>query len=122
MQKAMLKGFDPSEIVETHKDFFDKYNFSMHFDEEVYVAEEVYEQTVGEYKQIISDNPTDAKAHYELGLLYEQNGFLDEAIREYQMATYMNIDGDEAKQALDRLKGRTRERENAGEKDAVLRW
>ncbi len=98
MEKAMLKGFDPSEIVEAHTVFFDKYNFSMNS------KEEVYEQAVDEYKQIIAVNPTDAKAHYELGLLHEQNGCLDEAVREYKIAAYLSIDDDEARQALDRLK------------------
>jgi len=98
IEKAMLKGFDPSEIVKDHKDFFDKYNFSMNFEEEV------YQQTVDEYKQIVAANPTDAKVHYELGLLYEQNGSLTEAVREYKIATYLSVDDDEARQALDRLK------------------
>lgn len=122
IQKAMLKGFDPSEIVEAHQDFFDKYNFSMNFGGEVYVEEEVYEQTVDEYQQIISITPTDAKAHYELGLLHEQNGFLDEALREYQMAAYLSIGDNDAKTALDRLKGRNRESEAAKKQDNAPQW
>lgn len=116
IQKAMLKGFDPSEIINAHKDFFEKYNFSVMFEEEV------YEQTVDEYKHIISANPADAKLHYELGLLHEQNGFLDEAVREYQIATYLSIDDDEAKQALDKLKEEKREGEKLGKRDNAPQW
>ena len=41
-------------------------------------------------------NPDDAEAHFNLGVIYGQQGRTDEAIREYQAALRINPDDAEA--------------------------
>ena len=50
----------------------------------------------GEYQAALRINPDYAEAHYNLGVVYGQQGRTDEAIREYQAALRINPDYAEA--------------------------
>ena len=93
MKKAVSKGYDVSEILEEHKDFFKKHGFAGQ------PEYDLYEELIAEYKQIIEADPDNADAHYNLGCIYERKGMIDSAISEYQIASYINPDSDIAKRA-----------------------
>jgi Flp pilus assembly protein TadD len=50
------------------------------------------DKAIAEFEEAIKINPDDAKAHYNLGLTYDNQGRLDEAIAEYQEAIRLDPD------------------------------
>ncbi len=55
-------------------------------------AQKVYKEegTIKRFKEILESNPDNYEAHYNLGLLYEANFMLDEALNEYKKASIVN--------------------------------
>lgn len=97
MRKAMTKGYDPSTLLEEHAEFFQKHGF-MHIDD----AES--SRTEQQVKELIWQDPTSAESHYQLGVLYERRGLQEKALREYQLASYMDPKRLDIKHAIRRLR------------------
>jgi len=95
MKKAMLKGYDTSEIMEDHREFFQKHGFGL---------QPEYEELIAEYKRIIEAEPDNDEAYCNLGIIYERQGMLNNAISQYRMAIYINPTNPRARRALERLK------------------
>jgi curved DNA-binding protein CbpA len=100
LRKAVLKGYDISRIMEDHSDFFQKHGFG---GEPGY---DIYEELTVEYKSIIEEEPDNADAHYNLGVIYEKKGMIDAAISEYQIASYIAPGNTNARSAVRRLRRR----------------
>ena len=98
IRRAVLKGYDISQIAEEHNDFFQKHGFE---DAPQY---DIYEELISEYRSIINEEPSNVEAHYELGCIYEKTGRIDAAISEYNIASYIDPDHLEAKKAANRLR------------------
>ena len=98
IRKAVLKGYDTSEILKKHSDFFQKHGFGRQS------KSGNYEELMAEYKRIIGAEPDSAEAHYGLGRVYEKQGMIDDAIAEYQIASYIDPSNTDAKRAAKRLR------------------
>jgi len=102
IRKAISKGYDSSEILREHSDFFQKHGLAGH------PEYNVYEELIKEYKSIIEEEPGNAEAHYNLGCVYERQGMIDAAISEYQIASYIDPANTDARRAVKRLRKRRR--------------
>jgi tetratricopeptide (TPR) repeat protein len=100
IRKAISKGYDTSEILRDHSDFFQKHGLAGQ------PKYDVHEELIGEYRGIIKGNPDNAEAHYKLGRIYEKQGMIDAAISEYQIASYIDPSNTDAKRAAKRLRKR----------------
>jgi tetratricopeptide (TPR) repeat protein len=100
IKKAVSKGYDISDIIKDHSDFFNKHGFDGQ------PEYDVYEELIMEYKQTIENDPGDAEAHYNLGCVYEKKGMIDSAISEYQIASHIDPDNIIARQAAKRLRAK----------------
>ena len=99
----MSKGYDTSEILKDHSDFFQKHGF------EKPPQYDIDEELIVEYKSIIEEEPSNAEAHYKLACIYRRLGLIDAAISEYQIASYIDPDNAEAKQAAELLRRKRKE-------------
>ena len=103
IRKAMSKGYDTSEILKDHIDFFQKHGF------EEPPEYDIDEELIVEYRSLIEEEPCNAEAHYSLACIYRRLGLIDAAISEYQIASYIEPDNAEAKQAAELLRRKRRE-------------
>ena len=98
VKKAIMKGYDTCIILEEHREFFQKHGFD---GEAEY---DIYSEMIAEYRQIITECPDDAEAHYNLGCDYEKQGMIDAALSEYQIASHIDPENTAAKSASRRLR------------------
>lgn len=98
IRKAVSKGYNSSEILKEHSDFFQKYGFN---GDPKYNG---YEDLITEYKRFVQEEPNSSSAHYNLGLIYEKCGMFDSAINEYKIASYIDPKSIRIKRALERVK------------------
>jgi|GEM_PF-2396805 len=98
IRKAISKGYDTSEILKDHSDFFQKHGLTRR------PEYDVHEELIAEYRSIIEEEPGNAEAHYNLGCIYEKRDMIDDAISEYQIASYIDPDNTDAKRAAKRLR------------------
>ena len=101
VRKAVSRGYDVSEILKDHSDFFQKY------DSEGWSEYDGFAELVAQYRSIIAAEPGNAEAHCNLGIVYEKLGRIEAAISQYQMALYIDPDSPRAKRAAERLTQRT---------------
>lgn len=97
IKKAITKGYNSSEILKEHSDFFQKYGFN---GDPKYNG---YEDLIKEYKRFVQEEPNSSNAHYNLGLIYEKCGMFDSAITEYKIASYIDPKSIKVKRALQRV-------------------
>lgn len=108
IRKAILKGYDSSEILREHSDFFQKYGFN---GDPKYNG---YNDLIAEYKRLVQDEPNSSDAHYNLGLIYEKCGMIDSAISEYKIAAYINPKNTKIKRSLERVQRMYKQRYEFG--------
>ncbi len=96
MRKAMTRGYDPSALVDEHREFFDKHGFT-------HIDDPEGSQTEREARELIWDSPVSAEGHYQLGVLYERRNRFSEALREYQLASYIAPKRQDVRHAIRRL-------------------
>lgn len=98
IKKAISKGYNSSEILKEHSDFFQKYGFN---GDPKYNG---YEELIAEYKRFVQEEPNSSSAHYNLGLIYEKSGMILMAINEYKVASYIDPKNIKIKRALERVR------------------
>ncbi len=103
VKKAVVKGYNTSEILEEHSEFFQKHGF------EKQPEYDIHEELIVEYKRTIDEEPDNIEAHYSLGCIYEKQGMIDEALSEYQIASYIDPENAIAKSAARRLRVKIRQ-------------
>ncbi|MBN2007995.1 tetratricopeptide repeat protein [candidate division KSB1 bacterium] len=70
---------------------------------EIYTREGQWEKAIREYQSIIRDDPANFVSHYFLGLIYEIQGYENEAIQAYIKANKLNPEDEETVNRLTRL-------------------
>ncbi|MFC1714226.1 DnaJ domain-containing protein [Candidatus Poribacteria bacterium] len=103
VKKAVAKGYNTSGILEQHSEFFQKHGFE---DQPEY---DIHEELIAEYKMVIDEEPDNVEAHYSLGCIYEKQGMMDQALSEYQIASYIDPENTFAKSAVRRLRTKSRQ-------------
>lgn len=103
VKKAVVKGYNISEILEEHSEFFQKHGFSGQ------PEYDIHEELIAEYRRIIEEEPDNGEAHYSLGCIYEKQDMIDEALSEYQIASYIDPENTFARSAARRLRIRSRQ-------------
>lgn len=106
LKRARAKGYDCSEILRSYGEFFQKYGFD---DKANYSG---YEDLIYEYKKMVEENPNSPDAHYNLGLVYEKRGMINEALVEYKIAFQMNPRSLRIKRAFERIRKIAKSRGN----------
>lgn len=102
IDKAMMKGYDTSTIMDEHTEFFQKHGFNGK------PEYDVYEEMIEEYRRVISEDPDNADAHYSLGCIYEKQNMLNSALTEYKIASSIDPENIAAKSAVKRLREKCR--------------
>jgi tetratricopeptide (TPR) repeat protein len=95
IKQAVMKGYNSSEIMEEHSEFFEKYGFE---------EQQECDELILEYRKILQEEPSNADAHCNLGILYEKRGMIDDAIKQYRKSLYIDPTNARARRATERLK------------------
>lgn len=103
IKKAVVKGYNTSDILEEHSEFFQKHGFRSQ------PEYDIHEELIAEYRSVIDEKPDDIEAHYSLGCIYEKRGMMDAALSEYQIASYIDPENPIAKSAAKRLRAKSRQ-------------
>ncbi len=103
IQRATSKGYNTSSIMRDHIEFFQKFGYDA--DSKF----NGYADLIAEYKRIIENEPSNAYAHFALGLIYEKRNMISDAISEYQFALSIDSTHFRARQGLKRLKEHRRQ-------------
>jgi curved DNA-binding protein CbpA len=102
MKKAISKGYDTACIIKDHTEFFQKFGYEDS-------GFNGYDDLIADYKKTIEKEPNNPLPHFALGLIYERQNKINEAISEYRIALSINPNHYRAKQCLNRLTKRSRE-------------
>jgi tetratricopeptide (TPR) repeat protein len=103
IRRATSKGYDTSDIMRNHCEFFQKFGYN---GDPKYNG---YAELIAEYKRIIENEPGNAYAHFALGFIYEKRNMIGDAISEYKLALSIDPTHFRARQGLKRLKDHRRQ-------------